>query len=415
MNAENRTITLHLDDGRSQHNANVPPIKSSLSAKPAVNAACAVLMDPQTGVVLYSKNAHLRRPNASTTKMMTAILLIENCQMDDIVTASKKASETQFTSIHLKPGEKITVRDLLYGMMIRSANDAAVAAAEHIAGSTSKFAVMMNKKAREIGCRDTHFVTPNGLYAKGHYSSAYDLCLMARYAMKYPIFNEVVNTRKYVLSSRTINKKDMVVFCRSRFMKDYYGADGIKSGYIKQAGYCYVGSATRDGWRIVSAVLKSNNAGHDTAAMMDYAFANYMPVSVTSSNSVCGHAPVNGGTQKTVALHTKSDFRVIIPKTGAAVTTKMTLKPIEAPVSQGDRLGKMVAYVNGHTAGSIDLQTVGDIQISLARRFWGFAGTSGLILACLVVGGKYGTAIAKNTRRRRRRVTASLRDFDRYR
>lgn len=415
LSAEDGTITLQLDDGQSQHTADVPPLQSHLTAKPVVNAACAILMDPQTGIVLYSKNAHLRRPNASTTKIMTAILLIEHCKMDDIITASKNTSKTQFTSIHLMPGEKITVRDLLYGMMIRSANDAAVAAAEHIAGSTSKFAAMMNKKAREIGCTDTHFITPNGLYAKGHYTSAYDLCLMARYAMQYPIFNDVVNTRKYVLASRTKNKKDMVVFSRSRFMRDYYGADGIKSGYIKQSGHCYVGSATRNGWRLVSAVLKSGNAGQDTAAMMDYAFANYMPVSVARANDICGHAPVDGGAQKTVALHTVSDFRVIVPKTGGKITTKIHLKPIEAPISQGDKLGKMVAYVNGRTAGSIDLHAAGDMQISAARKFWSFARMGGIILACLVVGGKYGTAITKNTRRRRRRVTASLRDFNRYR
>ncbi|MEN6356985.1 MAG: D-alanyl-D-alanine carboxypeptidase family protein [Armatimonadota bacterium] len=413
--AESGTITLQLDDGQSQHVADIPAVRSALAAKPTVNAVSAVLMDPQTGIVLYSKNAHLRRPNASTTKIMTAILLIEKCKMDDIITASKKVSKTPFTSIHLKPGEKITVRDLLYGMMIRSANDAAVAAAEHVAGSTSKFAAMMNKKAREIGCKDTHFVTPNGLYAKGHYSSAYDLCLMARYAMRYPVFNDVVNARKYALTSRTINKKDLVVFSRSRFMKDYYGADGIKSGYIKQAGHCYVGSATRNGWRLVSAVLKSDNAGRDTAAMMDYAFANYMPISVTRASDVCGHAPVGGGAQKTVSLHTVSDFRVVVPKTGAKISTKLNIKPIEAPISHGDKLGKLVACVNGHNAGSIDLHAAGNIEISAARRFWGFARTSGLILACLVVGGKYGTAITKNTRRRRRRVTASLRDFNRYR
>lgn len=413
--AENDTITLQLDDGQSQQVTNVAPVKSAFTAKPNVKAACAVLMDPQTGQVLYSKNAHLRRPNASTTKIITAILLIENCKMDDIVVASKKACKTQYTSIHLVPGEKITVKDMLYGMMVRSANDAAVAAAEHIAGSTSKFAAMMNKKARQIGCKDTHFVTPNGLYAKGHYSSAYDLCLIAKYAMQYPIFNDVVNTRKYVLSSRTKNKKDLVVFSRSRFMKDYYGADGIKSGYIKQAGYCYVGSATRKGWRLVSAVLKSDNAGRDTAAIMDYAFANFMPVSVARAGNVCGHACINGGLQKKVALHTVSDLRVILPKTGGKITTKMNLKPLEAPISRGDKLGDMTAYVNSQEAGSVELFASEDIEMSTTHRFLGFAGTSGLILVCLVVGGKYGTAIAKNTRRRRRRVTTSLRGFDRYR
>ncbi|MCE5313825.1 MAG: D-alanyl-D-alanine carboxypeptidase family protein [Armatimonadota bacterium] len=393
----------------------VPRVKSALPAQPCVNAACAVLMDPQTGVVLYERNAHLHRPMASTTKIMTAILLIENCGMNDIVTASKNASETQFTSIHLKPGEKITVRDLLYGMMIRSANDAAVAAAEHIAGSTAKFAAMMNKKAKEIGCRDTHFVTPNGLYAKGHYSSAYDLCLMARYASKYEIFNEVVNTRRYTLSSRTKNKEDMIVFCRSRFMRDYYGADGIKSGYIKQAGYCYVGSATRNGWRLISAVLRSDNAGRDTAAMMDYAFAGFIPVEVAKKDDVCGRLEVRGGAQDNIALTPIRDFRVIVPKTGGKIVTKIEAEPVEAPIVRGTKMGVMTAYVNGRDAGSVELRAAQNMEISATRKFLRFAGMSGLILACLVVGGKCGAAIAENSRRRRRRFTTSLRGIDRYR
>ena len=158
---------------------------------------------------------------------------------------------------------------------MRSANDAAVAAAEHVAGSVPKFVAMMNRKAREIGCRNTHFVTPNGLPAPGHYSSAYDLALMARYAMRYPIFNEVVRTTKYFLLTRTINKKDMAVISPSKFLRNYPGADGVKSGYIRQAGNCYVGSATRDGWRLISAVLKCKNANQDTAALMDYGFNNF--------------------------------------------------------------------------------------------------------------------------------------------
>ncbi|MHB9038422.1 MAG: D-alanyl-D-alanine carboxypeptidase family protein [Armatimonadota bacterium] len=428
LGADNGSITLRLDNGQPaqieqpiQPGADVgrvievPPVKASRPAKPDVKAACAVLMDPQTGVVLYEKNAHARRPNASTTKIMTAILLIENCGMNDTVTASKKASETLFTSIHLKPGEKITVQDLLYGMMIRSANDAAVAAAEHIAGSTAKFAVMMNKKAKDIGCKNTHFVTPNGLYDKRHYSSAYDLCLIAKYATKYDIFNQVVNTRKYVLSSRTKNKKDLVVFSRCRYMRDYDGADGIKSGYIKQAGYCYVGSATRNGWRLISAVLKSDNAGRDTAAMMNYAFSGFRPVEVACKNAVCGRASIGDGADETVPLVPVRDFRVVVPKTGGRVITKIAIKPVEAPIVRGGKMGVMTAYVDGHPAGSIELCAAKNVEISMARKFWGFVRASGLILACLVVGGKYGTAIAKNTRRRRRRFTTSLRGPGRYR
>ena len=261
-------ITLRLEPEGEQApiEKNVPPSVERLTNPPKIEAHSGVLMDPVSGQVLYSKNPHARLPMASTTKIMTAILLIEHCEMTDEITASKNASETPYTSLHLKPGEKISANDLLIGLMVRSANDAAVAAAEHVSGSVAGFAELMNKKAKEIGCKNTHFVNPNGLYDKNHYSSAYDLCLMAKYAMQYPVFNEAVNTRKHLLSTRTLNKEDLAVFSRHYFMKNYPYADGIKSGYVKQARYCYVGSATRDGWRLIATVLKSENSGKDTIA-----------------------------------------------------------------------------------------------------------------------------------------------------
>ena len=421
---DNGTITLRLDDNNAPVQSNIPkadaitlPPSSQVIPgwKPDVKSASAVVMDLATGQVLYAKNPHTRRPNASTTKIMTAILLIERCKMTDKIQASKKASETQFTSINLKPGEKISVRDLLMGMMIRSANDAAVAAAEHIAGSTSNFSKMMNKKAAELGCKDTHFVTPNGLHNANHYSTAYDLCLMTRYAIRYPIFNEAVNTRKYYLESRTINRKDLAVFCKSKFMKDYPGADGVKSGYIKQAGYCYVGSATHDGWRLVSAVLKSDNASRDTSIIMDYAFNNFKPMTVVQAGQVCTQAQVKGGASKTVEAAVEKDLKVVVPKNGAQVTTKYNLKPVIAPIVKGTKLGTITASVDGVDVSSVDLYATRDIGVSFARRAWWWLKTCSILAVCLVIGNKYGTTFTKNSRRRRRRVTASLRDFNRYR
>ena len=420
--ASDKVITLRLDEPQSstspagaQSEIVVPPSRQVSAPMPAVKGACAVLMDAATGQVLYAKNPHMHRPNASTTKMMTAILMIEHCKMTDIITASKNASETPFTSLHLKPGEQITVHDLLTGMLIRSANDAAVAAAEHIAGSTQKFAQMMNRKAAEIGCFDTNFVTPNGLYNKNHYSSAYDLCLIARYGFRYPEFNEAVCTRKYCLASRTINKNDIVVFSKSKFLKDYPGADGVKSGYIKQAGYCYVGSATRNGWRLVSSVLKSDNAGRDTIAMMDYGFANYQHVNVAKAGSICGKAVIGGGDSKLVAVAPKQTLMVSVPRTGAKIITRFEFNQAQAPILKGAKLGKMVALVNGKQAAKVDLCATKDVGISLARRTLTWFKTCGILTACLVVGGKYGTAFTKGTRRRRRRVTTSLRGYNRYR
>jgi len=393
----------------------VPPCSDRPARLPDVSkAGSAVLMDAETGQIIFQKNAHTRRPNASTTKIMTAILLIENVGMDQWITASKKASLTPYTSIHLKPGEKIQARDLLMGLMIRSANDAAVAIAEHVGGSTSKFAAMMNRKAREIGCKDTHFVTPNGLYAKDHYSSAYDLCLMARYAFRYPIFNEVISTRKHVLSSRTMNREDLAVFAKHRFMKNYSGADGVKSGYIRQAGYCLVGSATRDGWRLVAAVLKSDDSARDTAALMDYGFNGFRPYTIAKADTACAGAAVDGGAAEKVRVAPAKDLKVIVPRTGARIVTRLDLKPLEAPITKGTPVGTVVVSVNGVDTTPVELRAAEDLGISMARRVWWLT-KAGVLLVAVVAGMRYGTAFTKGARRRGRRVTAPLRGVDRFR
>lgn len=384
------------------------------AALPNVKGTAAVLMDIDTGAVLYSKNAHARLPNASTTKIMTAILIIEHCKMTDRVKASKNASETPYTSLHLKPGETIAVKDLLMGLMVRSANDAAVAAAEHIAGDTAKFADMMNRKAREIGCTDTHFVTPNGLYDPGHYSSAYDLCLMARYAMRYPEFNEAVRTRKYCLESRSINKEDLWVFSHSPFLRRYPGADGVKSGYTREAGRCYVGSATRDGWRLVSAVLGSPNASDDTIAMMNYGFGGFVRRTVVTANEKCGDAPVVGGWRASVPARAAKDLKAPVPKSGGRITTRALFSRVKAPIARGDKVGKLKAFVDGNEVATVDLVASEDMGVSFVRRALSVLKGCGVIVACLV-GGIYGTAIAKGARRRRRRVTSSLRINNRRR
>jgi len=431
MAREGNTIVLHLDDGQNRKQPpyadseirpldecpiiEVPAVSDRPAPLPNVSkAGSVVLMDAETGQVLYQKNAHTRRPNASTTKIMTAILFIENVGMNEWITASKKAAETPYTSIHLKPGERIQAKDLLMAMMIRSANDAAVAIAEHVAGSTAKFAEMMNKKAREIGCKNTHFVTPNGLFDKNHYSSAYDLCLMAKYAFRYPIFNEVVKTRKYVLNSRTTNREDLVVFARHRFMKNYPGADGVKSGYIKQAGYCFVGSATRNGWRLIATVLKSDDAGRDTAAVIDYGFNNFRPYTIAQADLVCASAKIDGGAAEKLPVAPAKDLKIIVPKTGARIVTQLNLKPLQAPITKGTPVGTVSATVNGVEVSRVELRAAEDMGVSIARRIWFLLKTCGLLVAGLS-GIGYGTTVAKSACLRRRRVTTSLRRVNRLR
>ncbi len=391
----------------------VPSTGSGKVKPPAIAAAAAVLMDADTGLVLYSRLPHKRLPNASTTKILTSVLLLEHCDLDELICASKKASLTPYTSIHLQPGEQISARDLLAAMMIRSANDAAVAAAEHVGGTVTAFADMLNEKAAQIGCTNTHFVTPNGLHHKDHYSSAYDLCLMARYAFQYPEFNQMTRTRKYFLNSRTVNREDLVVFSKSNFMKYFPGADGVKTGYVKQAKYCFVGSATKGKWRLVSAVLGSDNAARDTTALMSFGFTNYVPFVVAKADTIYARAPVKGSSSPTVGAVPVRDLAVVVPRAGARVAAELFLDRNEAPIAKGEHLGTLRVNVDGKPAGSVDLQAVEDVPAGLLHgaridRKWLLTAVG---VGCLLMAGRiYGTTAAKNSRRRRRRFSSSLRN-----
>lgn len=363
-------------------------------APPKIDAASAILTDAVTGQILYQKNAQVRRPMASTTKIMTAIIVIENCSMDEVVTASENASKVPYTSLHLKPGEQVKVKDLLYALMIRSANDSAVALAEHVAGSVEGFAAMMNAKAKELGAKNTHFVNPNGLYAKDHYSTAYDLALITRYALKLPVFNEIITTQRVIID-RSINKQDLLISTKSKFLKNYPGADGVKSGYIKQAGYCYVGSATRGGWRLVSAVLKSNDSQADTSALMNYGFKNYQRLILAHTKQPVETIAVKGGDQELKVVPAERVHVVVKAGNQKAAKTEIKLDEISAPVKKGDKVGTLTAIVDGRPVFTVDLEAANDVDESTVSAMWPWVRTMALI-SMLGVGAACGRATAKS-------------------
>ncbi|MHB0912331.1 MAG: D-alanyl-D-alanine carboxypeptidase family protein [Armatimonadota bacterium] len=376
-------------------------------APPKIGAKSAVLIDSITGTVLYEKNAHLRRPPASTTKMMTAILAIEHAGLEDKVTASKHASETMYSSLHLKPGEHLTMRNLLYGMLLRSANDGAVCVAEHVGGTEGEFVRMMNEKARQIGARETHFANPHGLYRKDHYSTAYDLALIARYAIRYPIFNEIVRTKRKRIE-RSINAEDVAIINTARFLRQFPGADGIKTGYTREAGYCFVGSATRNDWRLVSVVLASPNTCTDTSALLSYGFKHYKSVALAHAGRKVTSAPVRGGTREKVQVLAADNLgRVMRKNTKVESRTELDLPGVSAPIQKGEKLGTLTGYVNGKNIGTVDLIAGGDVERTFAATLWLCTRTALLFTALVTTGYiAYGTTVAKIARRRRRRLPA---------
>ncbi len=237
---------------------------------PQINAKAAVVMDATSGQLVYEKNAHERRAQASTTKMMTALVTLENASLTDVVEAGPNV-KVEPSIIGLDPGDRLTVEQLLYGLLLPSGNDAAVALAEHVGGSIPRFAAMMNAKAEQLGLKDTHFVTPHGLDADGHYSSAYDLAVLARSAMQNPVFERIVGTKVYRIEGpiRWYFKNN------NQLLATYPGADGVKTGYTDNAGRCLVFSATRNGHRAISVVLDSADIYADSAALLDYFFSNF--------------------------------------------------------------------------------------------------------------------------------------------
>ena len=253
-------------------NINVKAITS-----PKIIAHGAVLINLNTGKFFFQKNSHSEYAPASTTKVMTALLTLEKCKLDEKVTIGKNPPFEEGSKIYLMEGEVLTVKQLLYALLLPSANDAALALAEHISGSKQAFANLMNKRARKLGCRNTNFVNPNGLYDKNHFTSAYDLALIAAKAMKFSKFREIVSTLSYKLAAT--NKQPLIRYLHNEnkllFSKvyKYSGADGIKTGYTIKSKHTYIGAATRKGITLAVVLLYDEKGYYkEAASLFDYGF-----------------------------------------------------------------------------------------------------------------------------------------------
>jgi D-alanyl-D-alanine carboxypeptidase (penicillin-binding protein 5/6) len=288
-----------------------------------LNAGSAILLDYTTGQILYGKNAFVRRPPASTTKILTSIIAIEKGNLQQTVTASKTAARADGSSIYLRAGETHSLAELLYGILLNSGNDASIAVAENLAGSELKFAEWMTAKAGQIGAVDSHFRNCNGLPAKDHYSTAYDLAIIARYALRNPVFADMVKTKRKLIQWPG-NSGERILINHNKLLWRYPYADGVKTGYTEEAGGCLVSSASKAGHRLIAVVLKSKDIYGDSTKLFDYGFDNYQLLTTVTPfrtsmkiNIAEAYLP-----QVPLALH-----RVINPVIYARAPQKNTKKP----------------------------------------------------------------------------------------
>ena len=347
---------------------------------PKVLARSALLMEARSGQVLYAKNAHLRLPPASLTKMLTALVVVEHADLDEEVTASKRAVETPASSMHLREGEQVSVRDLLYALLLRSANDSAVALAEHVGGSVEQFVQMMNQKAQALGARNTHLVNPHGLDAPNHYSTAYDMALIARAFMEHPTLRAIVGQRYYIVQ-RSLNQEDLWMVNKSKFLQLYPYAEGIKTGYTRPAGFCFAGSAMKQGRRLIAVVLNSPQREQDTISMMEYGFWEWVPLEM--------HMPltpirVEAGETDHVAVRLERPAYWVVPA-HQKDTYRWELKPLQlqAPVGLNHLAGWLQLKQGDATVLQIPLRTAASVgrRPSSNRLSW-----AGLLLTGLLAG-----------------------------
>lgn len=307
----------------------------------------AVIIDAKTGRILYGKNCEQKMAMASTTKIMTCIVALENSKMNQVVDVSSNAASMPKVHMNIKKGEKYYMKDLLYAMMLESYNDVAVAVAEGVAGSVEAFAKMMNRKAKEIGMLNTNFVTPNGLDANGHYSTAYDMALIGAYAIQNKDFLEITNTKEYSLSD-VDNKRSINVSNKDAFLTMDNSAIGIKTGFTGEAGYCFVGAVKSKGRTFVSCVLacgwppNKSYKWKDTVCLMDYGKENYKSKNLLKKNKTIT-VRTDKGTKKSIKASIIGNSKYLIsPGEEYYFKTKINY---HFPVSKKEKIGTVDVYI----------------------------------------------------------------------
>lgn len=314
-----------------------------------------VVIEETTGRVLTEYNKDLQLPIASTTKIVTALVTLEHASPDDEVVIPREAQGIEGSSIYIKAGEVYTVRDLLYGLMLRSGNDSAVALALHVSGSIESFSSLMNEKARSIGAYNTHFTNPHGLHDENHYSSAYDMALLTASAYKNPTFREIVSSKRYLL-------KGNYIYNKNKLLSIYEGADGVKTGYTTKSGRCLVTSSTRNGMRVICVVLNCYDMWEKSMTLMTSAHEDFAMTKVASVDDTVDLS-VYKGVQDTVDAAIKKDLYYPL-KDGeiSQITYQLEVSDLIAPVYSGTLGGNIKIYLANRLIFDENIYTIKNVR-----------------------------------------------------
>lgn len=336
--------------------------------KPTLSAKAAVLIDKNSKAILYGINENERLPMASTTKIMTAIIAIENLNLSDKVTITAPMTGAEGSSIYLKEGECFTVEELLYGLMLKSGNDAAVALAIHTAGSVEDFVKLMNIKAKNLGLENTSFKTPNGLDEEGHHTTAYELAKIAAYALDNDTFSNIVSTR-----SKNIGGNNGLTTIRylkngNKLLKTYDCANGVKTGYTKLSGRCLVSSATKNSMTLIAVTLNDPDDWDDHTSLLNYGFENFEKTKLMGENKTFSLSVV-GGKEDEIKVCNKENISLAVPKDGKDNVKYTVNLPrfVYAPIKKGNILGSIDVYYEDEIITRYPLITQSNIEFKEKR------------------------------------------------
>jgi D-alanyl-D-alanine carboxypeptidase (penicillin-binding protein 5/6) len=352
-------------DEKKDKEENEAETPSYLDHQLNLHALSALLLDASNNRVLYEKNGYKRMPMASTTKIMTCIVALENADLNGIVTVSSYAASMPDVQMNIKKGEQYYLKDLLYSLMLESHNDSAVAIAEYIGGSVEGFATMMNDKARALGCEDTNFITPNGLDAEGHYTTARDLAVIASYAIKNKDFIKITNTSSHEFQEITKGISHRVSN-KNRFLYMMEGAIGVKTGFTGDAGYCFVGAIQKTDKTLISVVLgcgwppNKNLKWRDTKELMSYGIGNYELKQIFKEIKF-DPIQVKDGQQRYVSLDMQGDLLLLMRDDEAVKIVYHLPNMLKAPVKADTEVGKASYYINDTLYTEFPIYTTEDV------------------------------------------------------